>query len=592
MKIKTIEPEFKIEWLYSNLRWFYLLAVAIMESVQAISTQTAVEPAVIALLVVGGIANMLVMLTLVRKATFASRAIFTLILDISLTLGLLLASGGLDSSLLFITFIPIITTALRYSWILSSMLAVVTVAIYWIGAWNTLGLKATTPFWELVSDSFYYVSSGLVLLLAGGAVSYVGAKIKHTLIKEREQEQKRAKTEIEIEHQKVRLVFELASLLSATLNYERVLETALDVSSTGLQEFVAQDAPSQIQFILLFGMDRNLYVAASRGLTRQDKQTHFLAQKGALAAAFQRAGPLLVNNPGVDPELGQLVAMHHCRQAVIVPLRAGFESYGAMIMASPASDVYPEDFQDLLEAICNQAVLALQNARLYQNLIEEKERLVAVDEDARKKLARALHDGPTQTLAAIAMHLNYVRLLVEKDSGAAQKELKQLEELARKTTKEIRQMLFTLRPLILETQGVTPALKQYIAKMVEIDSLPIHLEVQDEVDRYLDKAAQGAIFYIVEEAVTNARKHAEATDLWIRLYTRGMSVVTEVEDNGIGFDVAAVEANYDRRGSLGMLNLRERAMLVNGRTVIQSTPGRGTKITITVPIKEILDNGH
>jgi signal transduction histidine kinase len=590
MKIKTFEPEFKIEWLYSNLRWFYLLAVAIMESVQAISAQTTVKPAVIILLVVGGIANMLVMLTLVRKASFASRPILTLILDIALTLGLLFASGGLDSPLLFITFIPIITTALRYSWVLSSMLAVVTVAIYWIGAWNALGLTTGTPFWKLVGNSFHYVSSGLVLLLAGGAVSYVGAKIKYTLIKEREEEQEQSRTEIEIEHQKVRLIFKLASLLSATLNYERVLETALDVSSTGLQEFVAQDAPPQIQFILLFGMDRSLYVAASRGLTRQDKQTRFLTQKGALATAIQHTGPLLVNNPGVDPELGQLVAMHHCRQAIVVPLRAGFESYGAMIMAGPASDIYPEDFQDLLEAICNQAVLALQNARLYQNLIEEKERLVAVDEDARKKLARALHDGPTQTLAAIAMHLNYVRLLVEKDSGAAQKELKQLEDLARKTTKEIRQMLFTLRPLILETQGVTAALKQYIAKMVEIDSLPIHLEVQDEVDRYLDKAAQGAIFYIVEEALTNARKHAEATDLWVRLYTRGMSVVTEVEDNGIGFDVAAVEANYDSRGSLGMLNLTERAMLVNGKTIIQSTPGRGTKITITVPIREITGN--
>ena len=591
MKNKKIEPEFKIEWLYSNLRWFYLLAVAVMESIQAISTKAAVEPAVIVLLVAGGIANMLVMLTLVRKAFLEPMAIFTLVLDIVLTLGLLLASGGLDSPLLFITFIPIITTALRYSWVLSSVLAVVTVAIYWIGAWNALGLTIGTPFWNLVSNSFQYFSNGLVLLLAGGAVSYVGAKIKHILIKGREEEQERAKTEIEIEHQKVRLIFKLASLLSATLNYERVLETALDVSNTGLQEFVTQDAP-QVQLILLFGMDRSLYIAASRGLTRQDKQAHFPAQKGVLAAALQHAGPLLVDDPGVDPELGQLVAMHHCRQAIIVPLRAGFEGYGAMIMASPAANSYPEDFQDLLEAICNQAVLALQNARLYQNLIEEKERLVAVDEDARKKLARALHDGPTQTIAAIAMHLDYVRHLVDKNPETASKELKRLEDLARKTTKEIRQMLFTLRPLILETQGVAAALQQYVAKLAETDKLSIHFEAQEDIDRYLDKTAQGAIFYIVEEAVANTRKHAEATDLWIRLYTRGMSVVTEVEDNGIGFDVATVEAGYDKRGSLGMLNLKERAMLVKGNTVIQSTPGKGTKIIITVPIKEVLDDGH
>jgi signal transduction histidine kinase len=148
-------------------------------------------------------------------------------------------------------------------------------------------------------------------------------------------------------------------------------------------------------------------------------------------------------------------------------------------------------------------------------------------------------------------------------------------------------MLFTLRPLILESQGLVPAIEQYVSKLAETDDLPIHVEAEEDIDEKLDKEAQGSLFYIIEEAITNARKHAEATDLWVRIYRQGtMHVITEIEDNGKGFDVTAVQDNYDERGSLGMMNLRERATLAGGKTVIKSVPNEGTKITVTVPTRD------
>ncbi|HRU95637.1 MAG TPA: GAF domain-containing sensor histidine kinase, partial [Anaerolineae bacterium] len=368
-------------------------------------------------------------------------------------------------------------------------------------------------------------------------------------------------------------------------NYERVLDAALDVTQAGLEEFVGANV-RQVQIIMLFGLDHKLYVETSRGLTMQDKRLRLPGHEGGLAEALETAGTVLINDPGSDPELGQFVVIHQCRQAVIVPLRAGFENYGVMVMANPESGDYPEDFRDLLEAVCNQAVMALQNARLYQNLMDEKERLVMVEENARKKLARDLHDGPTQTIAAIAMRLNYARILLTKSPQQTAEELLHLEDLARRTTKEIRQMLFTLRPLILETQGLAAALEHYVEKMTELEDLAIHLELEAGIDNRLSKEAQGALFYIIEEAITNARKHANASDLWIRLFRKGLSVIAEVEDNGKGFDVAAVESNYTERSSLGLLNLYERATLVNGKTVIQSAPGKGTKVIVSVPTRE------
>ncbi|MGC9397665.1 MAG: GAF domain-containing sensor histidine kinase [Anaerolineae bacterium] len=580
--------EFKIEWLYSNLRWFYLMAVTATLAISATITgdiEAVFSEPIIALLVFGATANLLVMLLLMRNTFNKPMSSFTLLLDISLTLGLIALTGGTESPLLFVAFTPIITTALRYSGWISLLLSGATAGAYW---WSAVRVREIQSLPALLqSGNFFVFSRGLILLLAGVAVSQVGTKIKNLLNEERLEKERDAEAQIKAAHHRVRLIFELATTLSATLNHERVLQAALDVTQTGLRELLNRDVP-QVQLILLFDLDNNLYVADARGLTHKDRQRRFPAAEGALAQVLESAEMIIVEEPGQDPELGSVVALHRCHEAIVVPLRAGFETYGVMVVASPETGVYSNDFQDLLEAVCSQTVMALQNAQLYQNLMEEKERLVAVEEDERKKLARDLHDGPTQVISAIAMRLNYTRLLLEKgESAKAEAEIRELEHKARNTAKVIRQMLFTLRPLILESQGLVPALEQYIAKLAETDDLPIHLEAEKDIDTVLSKEAQGALFYLIEEAITNARKHAEASDLWVRLYRQGtMHVIAEIEDNGKGFDVTAVQENYEERGSLGMMNLRERATLAGGKTVIQSTPGEGTKITVTIPTKD------
>jgi signal transduction histidine kinase len=280
------------------------------------------------------------------------------------------------------------------------------------------------------------------------------------------------------------------------------------------------------------------------------------------------------------------VAFQYLRSAIAVPLRAGFESFGVVVYGSPVADTFTPDRTELLVAICNQAIIALQNAQLYQDLLAEKERIVEIEEDERKKLARNLHDGPTQSIAAIAMRLNYVRLLLERDPQKVSKELANIEDLARRTTKEIRQMLFTLRPIILETQGLTAALEQYIQKLEETDAIAYHLQTQPVEDN-LDIDAQGGVFYIIDEAITNARKHAQPNNVWVRMGIRDRSLVVQVEDDGSGFDVAGVQDRYDERGSLGMINLHERTELLGGKIRIESAPGKGTRVTVIAPLQDM-----
>jgi signal transduction histidine kinase len=202
-------------------------------------------------------------------------------------------------------------------------------------------------------------------------------------------------------------------------------------------------------------------------------------------------------------------------------------------------------------------------------------------------LARDLHDGPTQSVAAIAMRINFARRLIDRNPKDAAEELFKIEELARKTTKEIRHMLFTLRPLVLESKGLRAALESMAEKMHETFGQDVLIEVDDNIVAQLDMGKQGVIFNIADEAVNNARKHAQAAHVWVRLkpLQKGLAVL-EIRDDGTGFDVEKTKSTYESRGSLGMINLKERAELLNGILQLQSKPGVGTRIQVFIPMTE------
>lgn len=576
--------EQKIEWLFVNLRWFLLLVVAGIMGLHAGFTDAPFPRQAFLLLTIGAVANLTALIGFLRNPSAHGIQQGLLVLDIALALGFVALDREIRNQLLFVSLIPIITAAVRYSWVVSTLMTMGIVMAYWGMSWldaNTLtGAASQISLFDLLPAAI----TGVVLMAAGVAIALVGSRIKTALIAEQEEREQRARAALNMAQRRTRLIFELASTLSATLNYERVLDAVLEVSHTGVEQFFGETrGRSQVSMILLHGMDGQLYVAKGRGLSPRESELRFAATEGILAQALNQSGPVLTDDPSSDPELSRVYRLRESAQAIVVPLRAGFENFGLLVLGSSEPDSYTPDVCELLVAICNQAVLALQNASLYQNLMEEKDRLVTVEEDARKKLARDLHDGPTQTIAAIAMRLNYIRLLVAQDPAEALAELEQLEEMARRTTKEIRQMLFTLRPLILESQGLLAALRQLTEKLRETTPADIHLEADPEVEQLLSPEAKGAIFYIIDEALTNARKHAGARNLWIRLHSRALNVIAEVADDGKGFDVAAMEAEYATRGSLGLLNLRERAKLVGGKTVIISNPGEGTRVIVTVP---------
>ena len=479
------------------------------------------------------------------------------------------------------------------SWV--GLIPILTGAVYFeaIGAFVVALLFAI---WQYVvaSDffsSFMLPSRQIGITLLAGLLSGIGGRYMMRRLRTSRQ----TKLDVEerrkrMESERLRAIYELSSTLTATLSYRRVLDSALDLAYNALNPNPDPDEPEAeerlVSAVFLF-RDHQLRIGSARRFTNADLRVNLQGNEGILKKLLEGGDAILTTDIGYDPELGRIVALRTCSSAYCFPLRSGFNVYGAMLFAHPDPNYFSKERCGLLDIIGRQAVIAIQNARLYQDLVEEKERMVEVQEEARKKLARDLHDGPTQSVAAMAMRINLARRMMSKDTKEATKELVKIEELAHRTTKEIRHMLFTLRPLILESQGLNAALQAMAEKMRETFSLNVIINIDDGILNDMEMGKQGVIFYIIEEATNNARKHANAPHIWVRLRPFEKEVgLLEIEDDGLGFDVAAVNKSYDKRGSLGMVNLKERTELVNGLLNIDSAPGKGTRIQVYIPLSE------
>ncbi len=482
------------------------------------------------------------------------------------------------------------------SWV--GLLPILTGAVYfdYLGALVTAGLFAILAF--VMAQIYMPARSSLALIWAagilalGGLFGFLGTQLMTRLRHQRQMWLDAEEKRRHIQGERLRAIYELTSTLTATLSYKRVLDSALDVGYAALNPDSENNESNPLVSAVLLFRGGQLQVASARRFTSADLRLAFDGSEGILKKVFDEGEPTFSWDIGYDPELGRVIALRNCTSAYCFPLRSGFNVYGAIVFAHPDPNFFTSDRRDMLDIISRQAVVAIQNARLYQDLVEEKERMVEVHEEARKKLARDLHDGPTQSVAAMAMRINLARRMMEKDSKSAVDELSKIEELAHRTTKEIRHMLFTLRPLILESQGLSAALKSMADKMRETYDQNVVVSVDNNIASQMEMGKQGVIFYIIEEAVNNARKHANAANIWVRLqpFQQGAALL-EVEDDGIGFDVDAVNRAYDKRSSLGMVNLRERTELVNGLLNIQSAIGKGTKISVYIPLTEEAADG-
>lgn len=559
------------DWFAISLRWIMLIGLSVSLGLgQKLGPATSWPLGLMIAwnLVMTMLASMSIRLGEHRRISF--------VVDLSLAGIFYWVQGGLFGPAFWVGLLPILTSSIFFEFfgaVLASVLFSALVIYTGLQAGNLYFSIFVSMIMVALSLVFGFLGRRMVLNIRQNRSMFLDSEDKNRAV----------------QTERMRAIYELTSAISSTLSYKRVLETALDMSATALNPDPEQlISDPLVSMVMLFNSGK-LRIGFARRLTNADMRLTFDAAEGLLKKALDDGEPISLKDIGYDPELGRVVALRTCTSGYCFPLRSGLNVYGVLLYAHPTPNYFNTDRCDLLDIIGRQSVIAIQNARLYQDLVEEKERMVEVHEEARKKLARDLHDGPTQSVAAIAMRLNIARRMMAKDTKLATDELVKLEELAHRTTKEIRHMLFTLRPLILESQGLAAAVQAMSDKMKETYNQKVVVNIEERVATQLEMGKQGVIFYIIEEAVNNARKHAAAETINVNLRQMEAGIaLLEVIDNGVGFDVKAMSQAYEKRAnsSLGMVNLRERTELVNGLLQIDSAPGKGTKVRVYIPLTE------
>lgn len=568
--MRKFETPYVADWLAASLRWMVLVGLIISFALRG-PLNGLLWP--LLLIFIWNVVMSLLAAFSIRAGRYHRQIIFAV--DFMLAALSFWLQGGFTGAAAWVGLMPILTGAVYFE------------------MWGALAAASFFALWqyfvsgEVALESF----SALAWTLVVGLVSGFGGR----LVMNRLRTSRRTRLDVEqrrrhMESERLRAIYELTSTLTATLSYKHVLDSALDLSYTALDPNPDPEEPHKderlVSAVFLF-KENELQIGSARRFTNADLRVNLPGNDGILKKVLDGADAVLSTDVGYDPELGRIVALRACSSAYCFPLRSGYNVYGAMLFAHPDPSYFTTERCGLLDIIGRQAVIAVQNARLYEDLVDEKKRMVEVQEEARKKLARDLHDGPTQSVAAMAMRINLARRILTKNVKEADNELVKIEELAHRTTKEIRHMLFTLRPLILESQGLTAALEAMAEKMRETFSQTVIIKIDEKILVDMEMGKQGVIFYIIEEATNNARKHANAPHIWVRLRSFEKEIaLLEIEDDGLGFDVAEVNKSYDKRGSLGMINLRERSELVNGLLHIDSVPGKGTRVQVYIPLSE------
>ena len=583
--VRSSEIPYLADWFAISYRWLIVLGLAIL-----LASTGRLDPLTIGSLALPIAWNLVMSVLAVFNRRLAGHRVINFAIDLLFSILIFIFSGNLRGPAQWAGILSIAPASIFFEIRGASLSAVLITllectALYFFEP----HLFSTTPVLVLTGIN---LSVGLAMGLLSLPLLRRLRKTYRSLVQSRRDSEQRIQIR---ERDRMKALFEMIATFSATLNYKTVLEAAMN-SSISTMSLSEEETESLLCAFLLFENAHLRYIVG-RGFTLRDQNIPLPAQAGVLGDVL-RTGEhrLLVNQSCDDPELCKLIALHDCRSILVLPLIRGMNAFGVLIYAHPHPNFFDADRTELLLTISNQAVIAIQNARLFQDLAAEKERLVQSQEEAQKKLARDLHDGPTQSVSAIAMRIAIARKMFERSPKSAMEELNQIEELARRTTHEIRHMLFTLRPLVLESEGLISALRAMATKLYDVYQQNVAIDVDPELVEVLDSNHQTVIFYLVEEAVNNARKHAQATQITVRLkyITQDRSLAgLEVCDNGKGFDVGVVMGSYEQRGSLGMINLRERADQINGLLKVDSTPNQGTRIRVYIPLTEAaLDRLH
>jgi len=439
-------------------------------------------------------------------------------------------------------------------------------------AWNAvqIALQENTPFqityrvttaageerWAWEQGRGVFSPEGDLLALEG----YVLDATEQVLAQERLEQRVADRT------RELAALYEITAVASASLDLDTILENSL--------ERVLAVIGSQVGAVHLYDEASGvLRLAAQRGISQRLAATidAVPVENGLAGWVIEHGQPLVV--PDIANGLRPLLTIPGGSSQAYVgaPIRAKGRVLGALSVVGETGRKFKENEVSLLSSIADQVGVAVENARLYR----QAEQLAVVRE--RERLARELHDSVTQSLYSLMLLADAGWKLMEAgDLGRVRGYLERLGEISQQALKEMRLLVYELRPLVLKREGLAGALQQRLDAVEKRAGMDVRLLVEGEME--LPSLVEEELYRIAQEALNNTLKHAAATSVTVNVRGEGNRVELRVVDNGVGFDFNAMSD----QGGMGLVSMRERAEKLGGALVVLSALGEGTRVNVEV----------
>jgi PAS domain S-box-containing protein len=378
------------------------------------------------------------------------------------------------------------------------------------------------------------------------------------------------------------------TLSTASLALTRTLD--LDTVITTLLDYLYSVVPYDSACVLLPQDEGHLVVRAARGyenwMDPQELLGSIIATRDVphIHRVLATQQSVLIPDTHIDPGWMPCAEREHVANWLGVPLVASDKVIGICGFDKTEAGFFTQEHRQLAEALIGEAAVAVQNAWLFQQVRAGRERLQALSkrlveaqESERRYIARELHDEAGQALSSLKVGLQLLGSEAERPEGVIAG-VSELQRMVDSVIEGLHRLAVDLRPASLDHIGLVAALRQYAQAVSDQHDLVVQFEAVGSIER-LSSDFETALYRVVQEALTNVIRHAQATRADVLLEQRGDKLIVLVEDNGVGFDPTMAK----QAGHLGLFGIRERAEMLGGTLLLESSPGSGTTLILEVP---------
>jgi signal transduction histidine kinase len=383
---------------------------------------------------------------------------------------------------------------------------------------------------------------------------------------------------------RLRTISAVTEEITSELELDRILPKVIQIAN-GL---VGADGG----FIALFDQESNLVsYPYLHNLPQTLTEVTAPEEQGLAWDVMAKGHPAVIDDYAAYPRAISAFVQAGVTSAVAVPIVSGEQSFGTLALVNLGrARAFSEQDVTVLASVGRQAGIAIDNARLYENMRFYARQITRAQEAERERIAREMHDETIQTLILISRRLEALGALSEQSPTAAAEELASLQELITRATGGMRRFIRDLRPSTLDHLGFVAAVEGLAGELMEENGIDTRVTVTGEI-LHLASEEELVLFRIAQEALSNVRRHSGAKQATVQVEFLQHRVRVTVRDDGHGFDAPTRMDDLVSLGKLGLIGMHERVRTLGGTLAVQSAPGEGTTVAVDVPLQVIHDVG-